>query len=70
MNYQNVLAPTKTEHDRVKNLEMVSIVTLGSNSGVLTQPKETFCSKSVLNTTVDVQATENGQDQKMGKSSI
>lgn len=47
MNYQNVLAPTKTEHDRVKNLEMVSIVTLGSNSGVLIRPKETFCSKKV-----------------------
>ena len=39
MDYQNVLAPTKTEHDRVKNLDMVTIVTLGSNSGALIPPK-------------------------------
>ena len=39
MGYQNVLAPTKTEHDQVKNIEMVIIVTLASNSGVLIWPK-------------------------------
>ena len=39
MDYQNVLAETKTEHDRVKNLETVTVVTLGSNSGVLIWPK-------------------------------